>query len=639
MSAPHHRRFALFLAIVLIPGVVLIAVTVRLVHQERELAQQRRERSAELLAQQLGQELRLRLERLRDPARADVALVNTAVVLTARAVGTRLVLPWDGRTPASEPLRGSEADAALAAGAQAEFVDGRHDVAAAYYHEAAMRAAHPAARAEARLMAARATARAGQPGRAGEIYRALLAEPAALRDDDGLPYAVYAADALLGAGDVGADLVAALRRVVEAADIGPIALHAVADLSERSVLASDGAVRDSAAAVARTASAALRTVEQAATLPSEFPALRSLAAARRAGTADHETVWLPFGEEPWLVGIPTTAGPAVDTAGQAILVARPDVILAGIAVGGGPLAPAAAAARLDPHGTGPALGAVFPGVRVRFDDGFPPAEPAGLGAILLLFVLPVIAGALAFTAYLLWRDVRREVQAAALRSQFVASVSHELKTPLTSIRMFTELLRLGHVPADRQDEYLEIIGGETERLTRLINNVLDLSRIEREGRPYRREPVSLCDVVHDAARVLAYPLAQDGFELRLDVDADTPAIACDRDAITQAVLNLLSNAVKFSGTSRVVELGLARGNGNAVIRVSDRGRGIEPAEQQAIFRTFYRSPAAEAAGIPGTGIGLALVAHVAAGHGGRVDVESEPGRGSTFSLVLPLEAA
>jgi len=218
-------------------------------------------------------------------------------------------------------------------------------------------------------------------------------------------------------------------------------------------------------------------------------------------------------------------------------------------------------------------------------------------------------------------------------------VSHELKTPLTSIRMFAELLRAGSVPGQTRREYLEIMVNESERLTRLINNVLDFSRIEAGGRSYRHEDTSLADVVHNAARTMAYPLAQDGFELNLDVDRTVPSVRADGDAITQAVLNLLSNAMKFSGQSRTIDLRLARENGSAVIRVADRGRGIASDEQHMIFDKYYRSAAAETDGIPGTGLGLALVAHVAAGHGGRVEVESEPGRGSTFSLVLPLERA
>jgi hypothetical protein len=658
MTAPHHRRFILFLAIVLIPAIVLIAATIRLVGQERELAEQRRERSAELLARQLGQELALRLERLSDRARGEEPWARPGVVLVARAAGDRLVLPWDERPATSRALQDAAREAALSAGARAEFVDGRYADAAAFYQEAARLAGKREARADALLMAARATARAGARQRATAIYRTLLSEPASVRDDDGVPYAVYAADALWGgdapvvADEVSDEVLTVLGAAAGSPDAAPLVLHAVADLSERVARTSSGAVHDSATAIGRATAAALRTAERAVALEREFPALLALAAAaRRAGGLERETVWLPFGDEPWLVGIPSVAGvneaehpirPSAaggDEGGRPILVARADVLLEQIAAGGGPLADAAAAARLHAHGTGPVLGAAFPGLRVGFGAGFPPGEPAGFSSMLLLFVLPVVAGALAFTAYLLWRDVRREVEAAALRSQFVASVSHELKTPLTSIRMFTELIRFGQAPPERHGEYLAIIGSETERLTRLINNVLDLSRIERDGRPYRRESVSLCDVVRDAARVMAYPLAQDGFELRLAVDDATPRISGDRDAITQAVLNLLSNAVKFSGSSRIVELGLARQNGAAVIRVTDRGRGIEPAEQQAIFRTFYRSPAAEADGIPGTGIGLALVAHVAAGHDGRVVVDSEPGHGSTFSLILPVEDA
>jgi signal transduction histidine kinase len=251
--------------------------------------------------------------------------------------------------------------------------------------------------------------------------------------------------------------------------------------------------------------------------------------------------------------------------------------------------------------------------------------------------LSLVLALAAFGAYLLWRDVRRELRVAALRSQFVSSVSHELKTPLTAVRMFAETLRMGR-PADpvRRDEYLDIIVNESERLTRLLDNVLDFSRIESGRKIYQLEPHDLESIVRTAARAMQYPFAQQGFELRVDLACGVPPVRCDPDAIEQAVLNLLANALKYSGEARTIELRLARDGAHAVISVRDWGIGIEPAEQRRIFEKFYRIARPDQRLVPGTGLGLTLVEHIVRSHHGFVGVESTPGAGSTFRIHLPL---
>jgi signal transduction histidine kinase len=252
--------------------------------------------------------------------------------------------------------------------------------------------------------------------------------------------------------------------------------------------------------------------------------------------------------------------------------------------------------------------------------------------------LVLVLGVTLFGAYLLWRDVRREVGLADLRSQFVSSVSHELKTPLTAIRMFAETLRLGRSKdPTAQMEYLDTIVNESERLTRLLNNVLDFSKIEQGKRIYHPAPASLSEIVRTAARAMEYPLKQQGFKLDVWIDESLPQIRVDRDSIEQAVLNLLSNAMKYSGESRTVGLRVRREDDYALIQVIDKGVGIDPKEQARIFEKFYRVPTRENESLPGTGLGLALVAHIAKAHGGSVRVESTPGEGSTFSVLLPLE--
>jgi len=199
-------------------------------------------------------------------------------------------------------------------------------------------------------------------------------------------------------------------------------------------------------------------------------------------------------------------------------------------------------------------------------------------------------------------------------------------------------LRLGR-PEDAQAkaEYLDTIVNESHRLTRLLNNVLDFSKIEKGKRTYRKELVSLSEIIHAAVQATQYPLTQQDFHLRLHVEDDLPPVRVDRDALEQAILNLLSNAMKYSGESREIDLCVQKKGDHAVIEVSDYGIGIPAAEQRRIFEKFYRVPSKENERIPGTGLGLALVSHIVEGHGGRVELRSVPGQGSTFSIRLPLE--
>jgi signal transduction histidine kinase len=285
------------------------------------------------------------------------------------------------------------------------------------------------------------------------------------------------------------------------------------------------------------------------------------------------------------------------------------------------------------------IGGAFPNLVVRFRSS---AETGTRGWDLqrsfYLVVLLLVLSVTLFGAYLVSRDVRRELGLAELRSRFVSAVSHELKTPLTAIRMFAETLQLGRSSdPEVHAEYLETIVSESERLTRLLNNVLDFSKIERGKKEYRRTSADLAEIVSASARAMQYPLEQQQFTLNVVVQDGLPAANVDRDAIEQAILNLLANAMKYSGDARVIDLELLRANGEALIQVADRGVGIDPEEQPKIFEQFYRVPTKDNEGIPGTGLGLTLVRHIAEGHGGRVTVESTPGEGSTFVFHLPLE--
>jgi two-component system phosphate regulon sensor histidine kinase PhoR len=232
----------------------------------------------------------------------------------------------------------------------------------------------------------------------------------------------------------------------------------------------------------------------------------------------------------------------------------------------------------------------------------------------------------------------QERRLAALQSDFVANVSHELKTPLASVRMFAELLLTRRVPSeDKQKEYLQILVGESERLTSLIDNVLDFAKVERGKDAYEFAEGDLAEVASGAVEVLRYRAERLGIELVTDLE---PApVLLDARAIELAIINLADNALKYATGTPSVEVKVRRlPSGGAYVRVADQGPGIRADEQTRIFDRFVRGRAASDAHVRGSGIGLALVKHIADAHGGTIKVESpitEDARGSAFELSLP----
>lgn len=250
-------------------------------------------------------------------------------------------------------------------------------------------------------------------------------------------------------------------------------------------------------------------------------------------------------------------------------------------------------------------------------------------------LIGVVVGVTFFAGYLWWRDTRRELELAQLRSDFVASVSHELKTPLTSVQMLAETLRLRELGRPERHEYLDLILSESNRLGRLLRNVLDFAQVEKGTRVYQPQPVQLGAVLEAVSHVLQQPLQEKHLALEVSGEAALELNA-DPDALEQAVLNLLYNAIKYSHPGGRIAVQTRREEREAVIEVVDQGVGIHPREHRRIFERFYRAPEAHNRRIPGTGLGLALVKHIVEGHGGRVAVESAPGKGSTFAIRLPL---
>ncbi|TET34366.1 MAG: sensor histidine kinase [Planctomycetota bacterium] len=254
-------------------------------------------------------------------------------------------------------------------------------------------------------------------------------------------------------------------------------------------------------------------------------------------------------------------------------------------------------------------------------------------------LISVLVVSLLLGVFLVLRFIRKELELTRLRASFVSNVSHELKTPLTSIRMFGEMLKLDRVPDEnKRREYYDIISAESERLTKLIDNVLDFSRLEAGKKSYSFAPADPVEVVRRTLQVFSYYMQEQDFEVRTSFDEDVPVIQMDQDALSRSVLNLLSNAVKYSREEdRIIDVSVKLVEGHVRISVRDRGIGIREEDLERIFDKFYRAGSREIPEVSGTGLGLTLVQAVATAHGGQIDVQSSPGKGSIFTIALPLD--
>lgn len=277
---------------------------------------------------------------------------------------------------------------------------------------------------------------------------------------------------------------------------------------------------------------------------------------------------------------------------------------------------------------------------VRVSSASPQDEAAALAGRRWLIIggLALIGSVLVVSAYSVGRAMTRELEAAQLRSDFVAAVSHEFRSPLTAMGQVAELLASGRVATEQtRATYYGLLTRETARLARLVENLLDFGRVEAGARLYQRDSCDVAALVRQTVRDFRPEASERGYEVALAADDQPLFVRADHDALGRALWNLLENAVKYSPQCATVWVSVSQVAGRAVIEVRDRGIGIAAHEREAIFGKFVRGTAARATGAKGTGLGLALVRHIVDHHDGDIQVTSSANDGTAFSIAIPLE--
>ena len=284
--------------------------------------------------------------------------------------------------------------------------------------------------------------------------------------------------------------------------------------------------------------------------------------------------------------------------------------------------------QLGPPLEGLALDAELPG-----DD--PAAAAAFRNRTLYIVLLVLLYTAIGVGFGLTLRELHRGAQLSQLKTDFVANISHELRTPLTSVRLFAETLQSGRASGEEVQECLDLLAAESERLSTLVEKLLDWSRLESGRRVLSREPVEVQALLEHVAT--AFRAQQLGATYEQKLEAGLPRVQVDRDAISQVVLNLLHNAVKYTpAEGRKIEVRVRRdGQSRVAVEVADNGPGIRPADRKRIFERFYRADDLLSRRTEGTGLGLAIAKKIVEGHGGKIELDSRVGQGSTFRVLLP----
>lgn len=626
LQGDSRRLAALFLAVVAPPAVALVWLGLRMLESDRAMWEQRdleiRQAVALAAVRSLEQSLD-ETERAVEGAPHDrlVRFTISKAGVRAEPAGSLLWSPVSPRIP--------DAFSQKFAGIERREFQGKVDEALAAYRELA-NSPDPSVRAGVLLRVARIQRRAGQWGEALASYRQL------------------AAASHVSIDEVPADLVA--RRAVcsllqESGRIHDLRSQAAmleADLLSGKWMLDQPEWKLTVQQIEQWTGRILPVPaerkafsEIAGWLWDEWsrnPAIRLPASTRRLVVADHTLLWQAMQKADVVVAIP------------------PNVIRTWTRHAAQKAGAAGSLTLLTPSGTaiaGPVPSTSRANVKLPFSEtGLPwtlvlsPANSSpeqlvsrrrmlslGLAAIVLL---------LAGGSYFLWRVVQRELVVARLQTEFVATVSHEFRTPLTSLRHITELLdENDNMPAERRRSFYEALARNTERLHRLVESVLDFARMESGRKPYDLQPVDAAELASQVVSDFRREVAHHGVTVELDAEPCALPLRADAPSLTNALWNLLDNAVKYSPERDTVRVSVHRHPSGVAISVQDHGLGIPHREQSGIFRRFVRGEQASKLGIKGTGLGLAMVSHIVQAHGGAIELESAEGAGSTFRLVFP----
>jgi len=291
-----------------------------------------------------------------------------------------------------------------------------------------------------------------------------------------------------------------------------------------------------------------------------------------------------------------------------------------------------------------------PTITEFFKDNFPPwrielfpGKTASFGIINIrksfyFWTILTLIIVLTFGAFLIVRTIANEMEILKIKSDFVSSVSHEFKTPLTSIKALTERLQEGKVKdPSKVEQYFSVISQDTEKLTRLVKNILDFSKIEEGKKEYEFAETDIAQFVVQQIENFRKGEIQKGVRIHAQIPKDIPHLSVDKDALSQALINLLDNALKFSPDKKEIYVNVKKDAENVIIEVKDKGIGISQDDLNKIFDKFYQARNALKHSVKGTGLGLTLVKHIVEAHGGRISVESKISQGSTFSLIFPIK--
>jgi signal transduction histidine kinase len=623
-----RRSLPLFLAIVVCLAIWQVWLTWRLMEQDRNLAVQRSrerlEQIADLAVAQLGGQLgdwdlNLReLSALPPPAavRAKFPLGATLVILEHQSVAADPPRPL---LFVPEPPSASSMPDVFEAAAKFEFRD--------QHYERAIEALQPltqqpAARAEAFLRIARLERKLNHPDAALVAYDRMLQETAV--NPDGVPYALLAAGArcelLADARDPRHSVAEATEQLRVALIEGRWPLHRAtfeyywAEVN-RLRHAADDPPKD-----------ALDFSSLVSSLYEQWQhALRSGSSFNGRETQPDASLLIWHATPSRLTALYAPAGWLGDSLK---LSANADDIRWRLLASSSP-------AGTDPHVLRSLADAQLAG-RLEFFSVSADSKPefnralwlAGVGLMLML----VLAG-----AYALFRGVSRELRVAQLQSDFVSAVSHEFRTPLTSLSGISELLANGRLADEsRKNQAYTYLQRETGRLKHLVEDLLDFGRMESGRKHYQIEPHDVFGVVRAVVADFREEASAGGFEVELSLDTDAPTVKADEQELRRAIRNLLENAVKYSPECRTVWVEGRVNHRQVAISVRDRGMGIDPREQREVFQKFVRGSAAKKAGIKGTGIGLSMVKQIADACGGEIRLESVVGEGSTFTIFFPL---